>query len=77
MGTKELAFRTDAAQLRRSAADSDWVEYLQVSLSNTSEGVASGLSRLSNDNPSLPLARAIETMFQNITVSLMTDPAFL
>lgn len=77
MKTKELAPFSDFAQLRQKLSSVGTELYLQPSLSNSSKGGASGLSRLTNDFQSLSLSNAIENMFRNLTISLVTDPAFL
>jgi hypothetical protein len=76
MKSLELTPLTDYAILQDSPSRGQYL-YLQSALSNGSIAGASGISRLEDNADALPLVSAIETMFRNITVSLMSDSAFL
>jgi hypothetical protein len=72
LNTKELYYLTDYAL---HANTSDMNPDLQKALSESSMSEVSGMSRLQQAASNQSLQDAIETMFQNLTVSLMSSPA--
>ncbi|KAK3636944.1 hypothetical protein LTR56_012604 [Elasticomyces elasticus] len=73
VNTRELAFLTDyALHLTSTPMDPD----LQHALENSSMPAVSALTRSQGADPQTSLKDAIETMFQNLTVSLMSVNAF-
>jgi hypothetical protein len=72
LNTKELYYLTDYAL---HANTSDVNPDLQKALSESSISEVSGMSRLRQTASNQSLQDAIETMFQNLTVSLMSSSA--
>ncbi|KAI9712451.1 MAG: hypothetical protein M1820_001664 [Bogoriella megaspora] len=69
--TKELYYLTDYTL---HAVSDPFAPDLQFALQNSTASDASGMARLPQNLPSQSLQDAIETMFKNFTVSLMSSP---
>jgi hypothetical protein len=74
MNTALLA-TPDLSFLKTRAAVTSSDDTLQAQIKKISSDSTKGLIRTDNTTSSQPLARAIEQMFQNYTVSLMSSPA--
>ena len=72
VNSRELYYLTDYAVTTNSTVDSP---ALQKAIFNSSESGMSGLMKLQQGVSDISLQDALETMFQNFTISLMTSSA--